>query len=176
MKASPHLSTNPENRSGTSGCYGLRLYAQDSSASHLRLLPTQRSPAATMRDGRHSRNHLVRRWKTARHSRPSHKLTHISHCGTGSLAATAPEAHFGAAVPPARHQFNLTRLTPHGRRGQIIHFSLARLRPLASNTASKLDVLRHDGHTLGVDRAQVRVFKETNQIGLSRLLQGQDGL
>ena len=43
--------------------------------------------------------------------------------------------------------------------------------PLASNTAGKLDVLGHDGHSLGVDCAQVGIFKEAYQIGLGGFLQ-----
>jgi len=38
-----------------------------------------------------------------------------------------------------------------------------------------LDVLWHDGHTLGVDGAQVRVLEEADQIGLGGLLKGADG-
>ena len=36
------------------------------------------------------------------------------------------------------------------------------LSTLATDTAGKLDVLGHDGHTLGVDGAEVGVLKETN--------------
>ena len=38
-----------------------------------------------------------------------------------------------------------------------------------------MDVLGHDGDALGVDRAQVGVLEETNEVGLGRLLQGHDG-
>lgn len=48
------------------------------------------------------------------------------------------------------------------------------LSPLATDTAGQLDVLGHDGHTLGVDGAQVGVLKQTNQVGLGSLLQGHD--
>ena len=41
------------------------------------------------------------------------------------------------------------------------------------DAASELDVLGHDGDTLGVDGAQVGVFEETDQVGLSSLLEGQ---
>lgn len=34
--------------------------------------------------------------------------------------------------------------------------------PLAPDPTGKLDVLWHDGHTLGVDGAQVGVFKQTH--------------
>ena len=33
----------------------------------------------------------------------------------------------------------------------------------------------HDGHTLGVDGAQVGVIEQTNQVGLAGLLEGHDG-
>jgi len=38
-----------------------------------------------------------------------------------------------------------------------------------------LDILRHDGHTLGVDSTQVGIFEKTNQVSLSSFLEGQDG-
>jgi histone H3 len=38
-----------------------------------------------------------------------------------------------------------------------------------------LNVLGHDGDTLGVNGAQVGVFKKTDKVGLRRLLEGQDG-
>ena len=47
------------------------------------------------------------------------------------------------------------------------------LSPLATDAACQLDVLRHDGHTLGVDGAQVGVLEQTHQVGLSSLLQSQ---
>ena len=46
---------------------------------------------------------------------------------------------------------------------------------LPTNTAGKLDVLWHDGDTLGVDGAQVGVLKETNQVGLASLLECHHG-
>ena len=46
---------------------------------------------------------------------------------------------------------------------------------LATDTAGQLDVLGHDGHTLGVDGAEVGVLEESHQVGLSSLLQSQDG-
>lgn len=45
------------------------------------------------------------------------------------------------------------------------------LGPFPTDAASQLDVLGHDGHTLGVNGAQVSVLKEPNQIGLTGLLQ-----
>jgi hypothetical protein len=46
---------------------------------------------------------------------------------------------------------------------------------LPTDTAGKLDVLWHDGDTLGVDRAQVGVLKETDQVGLASLLECHHG-
>ena len=40
----------------------------------------------------------------------------------------------------------------------------------ASDTARQLDILGHDGHTLGVDGAQIRVLEQTDQVGLGRFL------
>ena len=51
----------------------------------------------------------------------------------------------------------------------------SRLGPLAADTTSQLDVLGHDGDTLGVDGAQVGVLEETDQVSLAGLLQGHDG-
>ena len=50
-----------------------------------------------------------------------------------------------------------------------------RLRALATDATGELDVLGHDGDALGVDGAEVGVLEKANQVGLGRLLQGQDG-
>jgi hypothetical protein len=47
------------------------------------------------------------------------------------------------------------------------------LSSLASDSASQLDILGHDSDTLGVDSAQVGIFKETDEVGFSCLLQSQ---
>jgi hypothetical protein len=52
---------------------------------------------------------------------------------------------------------------------------LACLRALSTDAAGELNVLEHDGDTLGMDGAQVSVLKETNKVGLSSLLKGKDG-
>jgi hypothetical protein len=41
---------------------------------------------------------------------------------------------------------------------------------LTTDTASKLNVLRHDSDTLGVDGTQVRILEKTNKIQLGSLL------
>ena len=43
-----------------------------------------------------------------------------------------------------------------------------------SDAAGQLEIFWHDGHTFGMDGAQVGVFKETNQICFGGFLQGQD--
>ena len=48
------------------------------------------------------------------------------------------------------------------------------LSPLSTNAAGQLDVLGHDCNTLGMDGSQVGVLKQTDQVGLSSLLEGQD--
>ena len=48
------------------------------------------------------------------------------------------------------------------------------LSTLSTDAAGKLDVLGHDGDTLGMDGAQVGVLKETNQVSLRGLLEGHD--
>ena len=49
------------------------------------------------------------------------------------------------------------------------------LSSLSTDAAGKLDVLGHDGDSLGVDGTQVGVFKETNKVSLGGLLKGHDG-
>ena len=49
------------------------------------------------------------------------------------------------------------------------------LRALATDSAGKLDVLRHDGDSLGVDGGQVGIFEKPNKVSLSSLLKSQDG-
>ena len=50
-----------------------------------------------------------------------------------------------------------------------------RLCALPSDPSGKLDVLGHDGDTLGVDGAEVGVLKQPDQVGLAGLLQGHHG-
>ena len=57
----------------------------------------------------------------------------------------------------------------------VAHYVVAYLGALTANTAGQLDVFWHNGDTLGVDGAQVRVFKETDEVSLGGLLQGHDG-
>ena len=54
--------------------------------------------------------------------------------------------------------------------GKKINF----LGTLSTDAAGELDVLGHDGHTLGMDGAQVGVLEKTNKVGLASLLQGHD--
>ena len=49
------------------------------------------------------------------------------------------------------------------------------LRALSADAAGELNVLGHDGDTLGMDGAQVGVFEESNEVGLGSLLKGEDG-
>ena len=49
------------------------------------------------------------------------------------------------------------------------------LSTLSTDTAGELDVLGHDGDTLGVDGAQVGVLKQTDEVSLAGLLEGHDG-
>ena len=49
------------------------------------------------------------------------------------------------------------------------------LRALTADATGELHVTGHDSHTLGVDGAQVGVLEETNEVGLSRLLEGEHG-
>ena len=49
------------------------------------------------------------------------------------------------------------------------------LSAFTTDAAGELDVLWHDGDSLGVDGAQVGVFEETDQVSLAGLLKGHDG-
>merc|ERR1719206_1154251 len=47
--------------------------------------------------------------------------------------------------------------------------------PLSADPSGQLDVLGHDGHSLGVDGAQVGVLEQADQVGLGSLLKSSDG-
>jgi len=49
------------------------------------------------------------------------------------------------------------------------------LSTLAADPAGQLDVLGHDGDTLGVDGAEVGVLEQADEISLASLLEGHDG-
>ena len=49
------------------------------------------------------------------------------------------------------------------------------LSSLSSDSPGQLDVLGHDGDSLGVDGAQVGVLKQTDEVSLASLLQSHDG-
>ena len=62
------------------------------------------------------------------------------------------------------------------KKGTIVLFEKVNfLSTLSTDATSELDVLGHDGHTLGVDGAQVGVLEKTNKVGLASLLEGHDG-
>ena len=48
------------------------------------------------------------------------------------------------------------------------------LSTLSTDAAGQLDVLGHDGDTLGVDGAKVGILEETDKVSLGRLLEGHD--
>ncbi len=50
------------------------------------------------------------------------------------------------------------------------HAQTVRLGALAADTEGELDVLGHDGHALGVDRAEVGVLEQRGEVRLARLL------
>jgi hypothetical protein len=51
---------------------------------------------------------------------------------------------------------------------------LSDLSAFTSNTTSQLDVLGHDGDSLGVDGAQVGIFEESHQVSFAGFLQGHN--
>ena len=52
--------------------------------------------------------------------------------------------------------------------------SWKKLSSLSSDSSGQLDVLGHDGDSLGVDGAQVGVLKESNKVSLTSLLESHD--
>ena len=44
-----------------------------------------------------------------------------------------------------------------------------------TDASCKLDVLGHDGHTFGMDSAQVGVFEKSNQVSFAGFLKGHHG-
>ena len=52
---------------------------------------------------------------------------------------------------------------------------LRNLSSLSTDSSGQLDVLGHDGDTLGMDGTQVGVLKQTNKVSLTSLLEGHDG-
>lgn len=46
---------------------------------------------------------------------------------------------------------------------------------LASDASSELNVLGHDGHSLGVNGTEIRVLKETDEVGFGGFLKGGNG-
>ena len=59
--------------------------------------------------------------------------------------------------------------------GNSAEWSRAHLGALATDPAGELDVLGHDGHALGVDRAEVGVLEEPDEVGLGGLLEREHG-
>ena len=57
----------------------------------------------------------------------------------------------------------------------LSHTNCSCLRALSTDTAGELNVLRHDGDTLGVDGTQVSVLEKTNEVSLGGLLEGKNG-
>ena len=47
------------------------------------------------------------------------------------------------------------------------------LSPLATDAPGQLDILGHDGDTLGVDGSKIGILEESNEVGLSSLLEGK---
>ena len=57
---------------------------------------------------------------------------------------------------------------------EVCHWG-TKLGALATDAAGKLDVLGHNGDTLGVNGAQVGVLEQTNKVGLRGFLEGHNG-
>ena len=48
------------------------------------------------------------------------------------------------------------------------------LRPLTTDSPSKLDILGEDGHPLGVDSRKVGILEKTNKVSFGSLLEGKN--
>jgi len=81
----------------------------------------------------------------------------------------------GGLHPNKPHYAGIQILVQQNTSRGVIQPDEAISRALATNAAGKLDVLGEDGHTLGVDSAQVGVFEEANKVGLRCLLERHDG-
>ena len=46
---------------------------------------------------------------------------------------------------------------------------------VSTDSSSEFHVLEHDGNSLGLDGEEISVFKKTNHVVLSSLLEGKDG-
>ena len=57
----------------------------------------------------------------------------------------------------------------------FVLFYLGSLSAFTTDAAGELDILGHDGHTLGVDGSQVGILEETDKVSLSGLLESEDG-
>ena len=49
------------------------------------------------------------------------------------------------------------------------------LSSFTTDSSGQLHILRHDGHTLGMDRAQVSIFEQSNQVRFASFLKSHDG-
>ena len=56
-----------------------------------------------------------------------------------------------------------------------MQIGLTRSEPVSSDSLGELDVSGHDGDSLGVDGAEVGVFEEGHEVGLSGFLEGKHG-
>jgi len=45
----------------------------------------------------------------------------------------------------------------------------------SSNSSGELEILGHDGDSLGVDGAEIGIFEKTNKVSFGGFLEGQDG-
>ena len=58
-------------------------------------------------------------------------------------------------------------------RAELFPVAAENLSPLAADPPGQLNVLRHDGHALGVDGAKVGVLEQTHQVCFRGLLKGK---
>jgi hypothetical protein len=57
----------------------------------------------------------------------------------------------------------------------VIWMHRRHLRALSTNATSKLNILGHNGDTLGVNGAKIGVLEESNEVSLSSFLKGKNG-
>jgi histone H3 len=54
----------------------------------------------------------------------------------------------------------------------LITLNYIKSESFTSNSSGKLEILGHDGHSLGMDSAEVSVFEESDEVGFGGFLKG----
>lgn len=88
---------------------------------------------------------------------PRRPVTHIYHC-------------INIECNTMENRFRLFVVCGGSEKSHFVNDETGHLSTLATDPAGKLDVLGHDGHTLGVDGAKVGILEQSNEVSLAGLL------